>query len=186
MEGFVSAGILRKALAAGASSVMIGGLLAGVDRKSGWGYGFCTGTKLQAVPRYGVAGSRWSTAAASATGRDRLQRVTRAKLVPEGVEGRVPYKGALQPLMFQLTGGLRSGMGYVGAATVKLARSSIYQRSQRHRLGRTIHMTSQSLRKLQTTLSMLRKTEPVHQVLCRMSGAALVPTARQPGPPTNL
>jgi IMP dehydrogenase len=42
-----------------------------------------------------------------------------SKLVPEGVEGRVPYKGALQPLMFQLTGGLRSGMGYVGSRTVR-------------------------------------------------------------------
>ncbi|MFN9235811.1 MAG: IMP dehydrogenase, partial [Planctomyces sp.] len=41
------------------------------------------------------------------------------KLVPEGVEGRVAYKGALQPLMFQLTGGLRSGMGYVGSQTIR-------------------------------------------------------------------
>ncbi|MCA9066318.1 MAG: IMP dehydrogenase, partial [Planctomycetaceae bacterium] len=41
-----------------------------------------------------------------------------SKMVPEGVEGRVPYKGALQPLIYQLTGGLRSGMGYVGAETV--------------------------------------------------------------------
>jgi IMP dehydrogenase len=101
--GIRFSGDITKALAAGASTVMIGGLLAGVDESPG------EMGSLGAM----VRGSSERYRQGNTTAADQ------SKLVPEGVEGRVPYKGALQPLMFQLTGGLRSGMGYVGARTVR-------------------------------------------------------------------
>jgi IMP dehydrogenase len=115
--GIRFSGDITKALAAGASTVMIGGLLAGVDESPGEMILF----HGRSFKRYRGMGSLGAMVRGSSE-RYRQGNTTAAdqsKLVPEGVEGRVPYKGALQPLMFQLTGGLRSGMGYVGARTVR-------------------------------------------------------------------
>ena len=95
---------------------MIGGLLAGVDESPGEMILF----QGRSFKRYLGMGSLGAMIKGSSE-RYRQGHATstdQTKLVPEGVEGRVPYKGALQPLMYQLTGGLRSGMGYVGVGTV--------------------------------------------------------------------
>jgi IMP dehydrogenase len=114
--GIRFSGDITKALAAGASTVMIGGLLAGVDESPGEMILY----QGRSFKRYRGMGSLGAMVKGSS---ERYRQGTGAadqtKLVPEGVEGRVAYKGALQPLMFQLTGGVRSGMGYVGSQTIR-------------------------------------------------------------------
>jgi len=115
--GIRFSGDITKALAAGAWTVMVGGLLAGVDESPGEMILF----QGRSFKRYRGMGSLGAMMKGSSE-RYRQGHVTsgdQSKLVPEGVEGRVPYKGALQSLMFQLTGGLRSGMGYVGVGTTR-------------------------------------------------------------------
>jgi len=115
--GIRFSGDITKALAAGASTVMIGGLLAGVDESPGEMILF----QGRSFKRYRGMGSLGAMVRGSSERyrQGHTAAADQSKLVPEGVEGRVPYKGALQPLMFQLTGGLRSGMGYVGSRTVR-------------------------------------------------------------------
>ena len=119
--GIRFSGDITKALAAGAWTVMIGGLLAGVDESPGEMILF----QGRSFKRYRGMGSLGAMVKGSS---ERYRQGTRpdgedSKLVPEGVEGRVPYKGALQPLLYQLTGGLKSGMGYVGANTIQELRT---------------------------------------------------------------
>src|SRR5207237_5087052 len=113
--GIKFSGDITKALAAGASCVMIGSLFAGTEESPGE-------TILFQGRRFKSYRWRGSTVARE-SGADRYALVQdsgeRSKSVPEGVEGRVPYKGQLGALTDQLVGGLRSGMGYVGAATLK-------------------------------------------------------------------
>ncbi|MFM8478857.1 MAG: IMP dehydrogenase [Planctomycetaceae bacterium] len=120
--GIRFSGDITKALAAGASTVMIGGLLAGVDESPGEMILF----HGRSFKRYRGMGSLGAMVRGSSERyrQGNTAAADQSKLVPEGVEGRVPYKGALQPLMFQLTGGLRSGMGYVGARTVRELREN--------------------------------------------------------------
>jgi len=114
--GIRFSGDITKALAAGASTVMIGGLLAGVDESPGEMILY----QGRSFKRYRGMGSLGAMVKGSSERyRQGQGAADQTKLVPEGVEGRVAYKGALQPLMFQLTGGLRSGMGYVGAQTIR-------------------------------------------------------------------
>ena len=112
-----------KAIAAGAHAIMLGGLLAGVDESPGEMILF----QGRTFKRYRGMGSLGAMAKGSA---DRYrQTVTEdsgqatRKLVPEGVEGRVPYKGPLSGVTYQLVGGLRSGMGYLGTRTVSELRT---------------------------------------------------------------
>lgn len=113
--GIRFSGDLTKALAAGASTVMVGSLLAGVDESPGEMILY----QGRSFKRYRGMGSLGAMVKGSSERyRQGSSGDDQSKLVPEGVEGRVPYKGALQPVVYQLTGGLRSGMGYVGAATV--------------------------------------------------------------------
>nr|MCH9684488.1 IMP dehydrogenase [Deltaproteobacteria bacterium] len=111
--GVKSSGDLVKALAAGASAVMIGGLFAGTDEAPGE-------LVLLSGRSYKVYRGMGSMGAMAAGSKDRYFQsgVDQRKLVPEGIEGRVPYRGPLAESIHQLAGGLRSGMGYVGAATV--------------------------------------------------------------------
>ena len=113
--GIKYSGDISKALAAGASCVMIGSLFAGTEESPGETILF-QGRTFKSYRGMGSTG-------AMEAGSDRYAVVQdsgdRAKSVPEGVEGRVPYKGQLGALTDQLVGGLRSGMGYVGAATLK-------------------------------------------------------------------
>ena len=111
--GVKFSGDITKALAAGASSVMIGGLLAGTEESPG-----------ETVPyqarTYKVYRGMGSLGAMEKGGKDRYFQAGRAasKLVPEGIEGRVPYKGTLSGVIYQLVGGVKSGMGYCGCRTI--------------------------------------------------------------------
>jgi IMP dehydrogenase len=112
--GIKYSGDISKAVAAGASVVMIGGLFAGTEESPGETILY----QGRTFKSYRGMGSIGAMEAGSA---DRYAQDTaeRGKSVPEGVEGRVPYKGPLGGLVEQLVGGLRSGMGYCGAANLK-------------------------------------------------------------------
>jgi len=103
-----------KAIAAGADCVMLGGMLAGLDEAPGEVVRY-DGRRFKEYRGMGSVG------ALQGYGRDRYGsgQGKAGKLVPEGVEGIVPYKGVLSDFIFQLVGGIKSGMGYVGAATIK-------------------------------------------------------------------
>jgi IMP dehydrogenase len=111
--GIKYSGDVVKAIAAGASTVMIGSLFAGTDEAPGE-------LVLYQGRSYKVYRGMGSIGAMRAGSKDRYFQggTDDRKLVPEGIEGRVPYRGALRESLHQLVGGLRSGMGYVGAATI--------------------------------------------------------------------
>ncbi len=113
--GIKYSGDITKALAAGADSVMIGNLLAGSDEAPGE-------VVLYQGRTYKVYRGMGSIEAMRAGSRDRYAQddeMMEAKLVPEGIEGRVPYRGNIGAIIYQLVGGLRAGMGYTGSATIK-------------------------------------------------------------------
>ena len=112
--GIKFSGDVSKAIAAGASCVMIGGLFAGTEEAPGE-------TILYQGRTFKSYRGMGSTAAMEDGSADRYgqESVERGKSVPEGVEGRVPYKGSLAALTDQLVGGLKSGMGYAGASNLK-------------------------------------------------------------------
>ncbi len=109
--GIKYSGDITKAIAAGADVVMMGSLLAGCDEAPGE-YELYQGRK------YKVYRGMGSIAAMENGSRDRYFQTDAQKLVPEGVEGRVAYKGLVEDTVFQLLGGLRSGMGYCGAKDI--------------------------------------------------------------------
>jgi IMP dehydrogenase len=110
--GIKYSGDVTKALAAGADCVMIGSLLAGTDESPGETILY-QGRTFKSYRGMGSLG-----AMSTGTSTDRYAQETAAKLVPEGIEGRVPYKGPLGELVFQLVGGVRAGMGYCGCRTI--------------------------------------------------------------------
>ena len=109
--GIKYSGDIAKAIAAGANCVMLGSLLAGTDESPGE-------MELYQGRRFKVYRGMGSLAAMEHGSKDRYFQEDAKKLVPEGVEGRVPYKGSLSEVVFQLLGGLRSGMGYCGTPTI--------------------------------------------------------------------
>lgn len=113
--GIKYSGDIVKAIAAGAHAVMLGSMFAGTTESPGE-------TEIYQGRKYKVYRGMGSLGAMKAGSKDRyFQDATddSKKLVPEGIEGRVPYKGALSDIAHQLAGGLRSGMGYCGTATIK-------------------------------------------------------------------
>ncbi|MDQ1911197.1 IMP dehydrogenase [Paenibacillus sp. GD4] len=110
--GIKYSGDVAKAIAAGASAVMIGSLFAGTDESPGESEIF-QGRKFKVYRGMGSLG------AMKEGSKDRYFQENESKLVPEGIEGRVAYKGPLADTIYQLIGGLRSGMGYCGAATIQ-------------------------------------------------------------------
>jgi IMP dehydrogenase len=114
--GIQFSGDIAKALAAGADAVMLGGLLAGTAESPG-DVVYVQGERFKDYRGMGSLGAMKSRTSS----KDRYFQgdiTNEDKLVPEGVEGRVPYKGAVGSVLYQLIGGLRQAMGYVGAATV--------------------------------------------------------------------
>ncbi len=109
--GVRHSGDITKAIAAGASSVMLGSLFAGLDESPGQLVIY----KGRRFKEYRGMGSIGAMVKGSA---DRYNQAGASKLVPEGVEGRVPYRGMLADYVYQLVGGLRAGMGYCGARTI--------------------------------------------------------------------
>jgi IMP dehydrogenase len=117
--GIKHSGDIAKAIAAGASSVMIGSLFAGTEESPGE-------TILYEGRSYKAYRGMGATTSMKKGSADRYQQeawTEESKLVAEGIEGRVPYKGPLGRTVYQLVGGLRSGMGYCGAATVEELRT---------------------------------------------------------------
>ena len=115
--GITSSGDVAKAIAAGADTVMLGSMLAGTDESPG-DVILVQGERFKEYRGMGSLGAM----KARSFSKDRyfqgdVEDVD--KLVPEGIEGRVPYKGPLAPIVYQLVGGLRQAMGYCGAATVE-------------------------------------------------------------------
>lgn len=118
--GIRYSGDIAKALAAGAHSVMLGGLLAGLAESPGQLIIY-KGRTFKSYRGMGSIGAM--NAGSSDRYRQGSEATKTGKLVPEGVEGRVPYKGNLAPFVYQLVGGLRSGMGYCGTRTIEELRT---------------------------------------------------------------
>jgi IMP dehydrogenase len=117
--GIKYSGDIVKALAAGADTVMLGSMLAGLEESPG-------DLILYEGKRYKMYRGMGSMGAMQGHGADRYGSAVRSpngqaernKLVPEGIEGQVPYKGRIDDVIYQMMGGLRSGMGYAGAASL--------------------------------------------------------------------
>lgn len=148
--GIKYSGDLTKALAAGAHSVMIGNLFAGTDESPGERVLFQGRT-------YKVYRGMGSLEAMKQGAKDRYFQVEveeESKLVPEGIEGRVPYRGSLSSIIFQLTGGLRSGMGYVGCRTIEQLRTK----------ARFIKITTSGLKESHVHNIIITKESPNYQL----------------------
>ena len=115
--GLKFSGDIVKAIAAGASAVMIGSMFAGCEESPG-------SEELYQGRRFKVYRGMGSIAAMESGSKDRYFQDGNKKLVPEGVEGRVPFKGVLADTVYQLMGGLRSGMGYCGAPDIETLRQN--------------------------------------------------------------
>ena len=127
--GIQYSGDITKALAAGGSVVMLGSVLAGCEESPG-------ALEIYQGRQFKVYRGMGSLSAMNSGSKDRYFQQENKKLVPEGVEGRVPYKGSLSDTMYQLMGGLRAGMGYCGCAGVE----------QLQQNGQFVRITSAGLR----------------------------------------
>ncbi|WP_373000645.1 IMP dehydrogenase [Lutispora sp.] len=127
--GIKYSGDITKAIAAGARVVMIGSLFAGTEESPGE-------KEIYQGRSFKVYRGMGSLASMASGSKDRYFQEDAKKLVPEGVEGRVPYKGPLADTIFQLVGGLRSGMGYCGTASIEDLRKN----------GQFIRVTAAGLR----------------------------------------
>jgi IMP dehydrogenase len=147
--GIKFSGDITKAIAAGANCVMIGGLFAGTDESPGE-------LVLYQGRTYKVYRGMGSLGAMEAGSKDRYgqEKVESKKLVPEGVEGRVPYKGPLSASIHQLIGGLRSGMGYCGCKNIEELRKN----------ARFIRITPAGLRESHVHDVTVTKEAPNYQI----------------------
>ncbi len=148
--GIKYSGDVVKALAVGAHSVMIGSLFAGTDESPGE-------TVLYQGRSYKVYRGMGSLGAMKEGGRDRYFQgdiEQDVKLVPEGIEGRVPYKGPLSSSVYQLIGGVRAGMGYVGCENLKALREK----------ARFIRITSAGLKESHVHDVIITKEAPNYQI----------------------
>jgi IMP dehydrogenase len=114
--GVKYSGDVVKALAAGASTVMLGSMLAGTDESPGEVILY-NGERFKEYRGMGSIGAMRTRLSADRYHQEDIQQI--GKLVPEGIEGRVAYKGTVQAVIYQVVGGLRSGMGYTGARSIE-------------------------------------------------------------------
>jgi IMP dehydrogenase len=150
--GIQFSGDVAKAIAAGAESVMLGSLLAGTDESPGEVILY-QGERYKEYRGMGSIGAM----KARSYSKDRYFQADRddvAKLVPEGIEGRVSYKGPLQAIVYQLVGGLRQAMGYTGAATIEELRTST----------RLVRITAAGLRESHPHTVTITKESPNYRV----------------------
>ncbi len=146
--GVKFSGDITKAIAAGANVVMIGSLFAGTEESPGE-------TILYQGRTFKSYRGMGSLGAMTAGSRDRYgQEDETSKLVPEGIEGRVPYKGLLSDMIAQLTGGLRAGMGYCGCPTIP----------DLHQKGRFIRISSAALRESHVHDVIITKEAPNYRL----------------------
>ena len=148
--GIQFSGDITKAIAAGAHSVMIGSLFAGTDESPGE-------TVLFQGRTYKVYRGMGSLEAMKKGGKDRYfqgEVEEESKLVPEGIEGRVPYRGSLSSNIYQLIGGLKAGMGYVGCATI----------SELRQKARFVKITSSGLKESHVHNIIITKEAPNYRL----------------------
>ena len=145
--GIKYSGDITKAIAAGANIVMMGSMFAGCDEAPG-------DFELFQGRKYKVYRGMGSISAMENGSKDRYFQEDAKKLVPEGVEGRVAYKGTVEDTVFQLIGGLRSGMGYCGCATIEELKEN----------GKFIKMTSAALRESHPHDIQITKEAPNYSV----------------------
>jgi IMP dehydrogenase len=147
--GIKFSGDVTKALAAGASSVMVGSLLAGTEESPGE-------TVLYQGRTFKEYRGMGSLGAMRLGSKDRYfqDEFDERKLVPEGIEGRVPYKGPLSALVLQIVGGLRAGMGYVGCQDIETL----------HREARFVRITSSGLRESHVHDVIITKEAPNYRL----------------------
>ena len=145
--GIKYSGDITKAIAAGANLVMMGSMFAGCDEAPGE-------FELYQGRKYKVYRGMGSISAMENGSKDRYFQEDAKKLVPEGVEGRVAYKGTVEDTVFQLMGGLRSGMGYCGCNTIEELKEN----------GRFIKMTSAALRESHPHDIQITKEAPNYSV----------------------
>ncbi len=146
--GIKYSGDMVKALAAWAATVMLGSLLAGLDESPGE-------VVLYEGRRFKDYRGMGSLGAMQGLGKDRYgSGQSGGKTVPEGIEGRVPYKGSLRDYIYQLVGGLRSGMGYVGAQNLKELRAK----------ARWVRITNAGLTESHAHSVIITKEAPNYQV----------------------
>jgi IMP dehydrogenase len=148
--GIKYSGDVAKALAAGAHTVMIGSLFAGTDEAPGE-------VILYQGRSYKTYRGMGSIGAMKDGSKDRYFQAdveTPQKLVPEGIEGRVPYKGSLRDSLYQLVGGLRASMGYLGCATIE----------EMHEKARFIKISPQGLRESHVHDVIITKEAPNYRL----------------------
>jgi len=148
--GVKYSGNITKAIAAGANAVMIGGLFAGTEESPGE-------TVIYQGRSYKVYRGMGSIGAMQRGGRDRYfqeEEAEEGKLVPEGIEGRVPYRGTLAANVFQMMGGLKAGMGYCGCRSVEELRQN----------GRFIKITNAGLRESHVHDVIITKEAPNYRM----------------------
>jgi len=148
--GIKYSGDITKALAVGADAVMVGGVFAGCDESPGE-------VILYQGRSYKVYRGMGSLGALATGSKDRYGQADVSefdKLVPEGIEGKVPYKGSLSAIVHQLVGGVRSGMGYVGAKTVPELQEK----------AKFVKLTLQGLRESHVHDVMITKEAPNYRV----------------------
>jgi IMP dehydrogenase len=155
--GIKYSGDIVKALAAGAETVMLGGLLAGLDESPGEIVLF-EGRRFKDYRGMGSEGALQGFGADRyGTGQAAVGSRASGKAVPEGIEGRVPYRGSLHAYLFQMMGGLRSGMGYTGARDLAGLR----------RNGRFVRITHAGLIESHPHDVIITKEAPNYQVRTR-------------------
>jgi IMP dehydrogenase len=145
--GIKYSGDVTKAIAAGADAVMIGSLLAGTEESPGE-------TILYQGRTFKSYRGMGSMGAMTQGSSDRYAQDSNGKLVPEGIEGRVPYKGMLADLVYQLVGGLRAGMGYCGCGTIQELREQ----------ARFVRVTSAGLRESHVHDVIITKEAPNYRL----------------------
>jgi IMP dehydrogenase len=145
--GIKYSGDITKAIAAGADAVMIGSLLAGTEESPGETILY----QGRTFKSYRGMGSMGALAQGAS---NRYDQDPSGKLVPEGIEGRVPYKGILADLVYQLVGGLRAGMGYCGCGTIKELRER----------ARFVRVTSAGLRESHVHDVIITKEAPNYRL----------------------
>ena len=151
--GIKYSGDVTKAMAAGADSVMIGSLFAGTEESPGETILY-QGRTFKSYRGMGSIGAMTQGSGDRYAQENEVLRGELAKLVPEGIEGRVPYKGLLAELVAQLVGGLRSGMGYCGCATI----------GELQRRARFIRITSAGLRESHVHDVIITKEAPNYRL----------------------
>jgi IMP dehydrogenase len=148
--GIKYSGELAKAIGIGAHTVMIGSLFAGTDESPGETFLY----QGRTYKGYRGMGSLGAMKRGSSDRYFQEDVDNPAKLVPEGIEGKVPYRGPLSEMIYQLTGGLRSGMGYVGAATIEELRQK----------ARFVRITSAGLRESHVHDVIITKEAPNYRL----------------------